>query len=95
MRFLEAGWTFTDPSTVKIGQNFVYKTESTGSVVRVPAGQGEFLYLMQIRKEWYDEDQIAKQQNIINIEQDLTKNIGRDGNSEGVYGSVKIGQQEK
>lgn len=52
-----AGWDFAPADAHKIGETMVYKSENVGSIIRVPAGRdGRYLYLMRIRKEWYDED---------------------------------------
>lgn len=81
MRFQNSGWELVYSSEVSVGESHVYKTENVGSIVRIPAGQGEFQYLMKIKKEWYDEDQANKQEEIDEIEESM----GRAG-KEGQYG---------
>ena len=85
-RFQAAGWQLVKSSEVKVGENTVYKTENLGSVVRVPAGNDEFLFLMKIHKDWYDEDQQAKLRAILDTE----KQYSGETQEEGMYGSVSI-----
>lgn len=86
LRFQQAGWEFVEGSSVDVGQNHVYKTENIGSIVRIPAGTNEFLYLMRIRKEWYEEDQRTKEKNILDAETQLSG----PAKDHGMYGSVSI-----
>ena len=88
MRFQNAGWEFADGSTHVAGANHIYKTDNVGSIVRIPAGQDEFLYLMRIHKDWYDEDQVSKETRILDTENQY-KNQGQEGH-DGMYGSVSI-----
>lgn len=87
MRFQAAGWTFVDSESVTVGSNHVWKTENVGSIVRIPAGNNEYLYLMRIRKEWYEEDQRAKERDLLDIETQYSGAPEEDG----LYGSVSIG----
>ena len=60
-----AGWDFAPADAHKVGETMVYKSENVGSIIRVPAGRdGRYLYLMRIKREWYDEDK-SKQTNRI------------------------------
>jgi len=92
LKFKNAGYVFVDEKDgLEVGQNHVYKSKNVGSLIRVPAGQGEFLYLMKQRKEFYTEDQAAKQDQILDTERQLSKNIGKNADVEsGSYGSVSI-----
>lgn len=87
MRFQAAGWTFVDSESVTVGSNHIWKTENVGSIVRVPAGNNEYLYLMRISREWYEEDQRAKERSLIDIENQYSG----EPQGEGMYGSVSIG----
>jgi len=84
--FLAKDWEFVLSKDVQVGENSVYKTEGLGSIVRIPAGQDEWLFLMRIRKEWYAEDQKAKSQDILDTE----NQYAGLGSEEGTYGSVSI-----
>lgn len=95
LKFLNGGWEFVlSDSGVEVGDDQVYKTENVGAIVRVPAGVGgetlEYLYLMRIKKEWYEEDQAAKQAEVQKTEDALRKDIGKTPNEDDVYGSVRI-----
>jgi hypothetical protein len=64
-------------------------TNDSSSIVRVPANKsGEYLYLMRIYKEWYDEIQAEKQDEVnsmdrqIHTQRDLP---GSDGRMERLY----------
>jgi len=92
-RFREAAYEFVDATIDAhgIGDSFVYESHDVGSLVRKPAGDGEYLYLMRIAKEFYDEDQTIKQLEIREQEEQITRE--RDPHSkgdDGQYGSVKI-----
>lgn len=79
------GWEFVKNNEVTVGDASVLKTENVGSIVRIPAGQGEYQYLMRIKKEYRDEDQAIKQKEIEEVE-DSIKKPGPEN-----YGSVSIG----
>ena len=88
-RFTQAGYELVQADTHKVGENFVYSsTRTEGSLLRVPADkEGNFLYLVRIKKEWYEEDQQAKQLKILSTEkQALEQYKNREG--EGVFGEI-------
>lgn len=91
MMFLQAAWEFvTSESGVSVGQNSVYKSDNVGSIVRQSAGNGEYLYLMRILKEYYEEDKIASQQRIDDLEDAMIRDTGKEPGSDDLYGSVNI-----
>lgn len=71
-RFIAAHWQFVHNHEVTVGDAYVYKTGNVGSIVRVPAGHGDYHYLMKISKELYDEDQKEKQGKIDVVEKSMT-----------------------
>ena len=87
-RFRNAWWELvhSDDGQHKVGQDMVYKTENVGSLIRVPAGSGKFYYLMRIPKEYYKEDQAAKQSDITDREKAITQTDSDNGQ----YGNIKI-----
>ena len=92
-RFRQAAYEFVDGTiaALGVGDNFVYETHDLGSLIRKPSGDGEFLYLMRISKEFYDEDQTVKQIDIKEREDNITR--VRDPHSsedDGQYGSISI-----
>lgn len=66
-RFKEGGYEFVEDATMQIGdQNIGNENRNLGSrVSRVvgtqPNGEPKLAYLMEIKKEFYDEDQLAKE----------------------------------
>lgn len=92
--FIRGGWTFTDPKAagITVGEENVHKSKKgTGSVVRYPAGEGEWLYLMEISKELWEEDRAADAARIDEGESSITGTKSSDDNELGQYGQVKIG----
>ena len=91
-KFLAAGYEFVkQDEDIKIGEHYVHRVEGVGSIIRVPAGEAtvdkvNWLFLMKIKKGWYDQDQKAKQLEIDEMEAQL-----REPKDElGQYGNVKI-----
>ena len=79
----ERGYEIVTQDT-PVGDNRVATPTKEGSPVQINVGQGKKAYLMRIKKEWYDEDQAAKQVEIDNIEQTIQGGEGGD------YGSIKV-----
>lgn len=87
-----AGYEFvTSDQGVTVGQGSVYKSENVGSLIRTPGGNGDFLYLMRIPKEFHDEDKIAKEKKINDIEDGMKRSTGKTVGADDLYGSVEIG----
>lgn len=86
-KFLRAGYEFvTKDQGIKVGESLVYKSDNNGSIIRSPGGNGQFLYLMRIPREWYEEDQRAKQ----NLVRENEKSINKASTDDGQYGDVKL-----
>lgn len=83
--FLEAGYELVKDQEVRVGDKRVDKTSAEGSISQISVGQGVKAYVMRIKKEWYDEDQLAKQRYINEVEA-ATKAKALDGN----YGNLEI-----
>ena len=92
LRFLQGGYDFvrSDEEGIEVGSNHVYKSEENGSLIAVKEGAG-FLYLMKIRRDWYEEDQAAKEQGIKQYEGHM-KRQRKAENDDGMYGKPDIGQ---
>lgn len=87
LRYELAGYSLCPADGLSIGEAMVYKSESEGSIVRVPNGKsGEYLYLMRISREWYDGDQDAKEENRVDVEKQVSRASGEDGQ----YGKTKL-----
>lgn len=96
LRFKRGGWEFVsaDPRDssggVIVGEENVYSSEQNGSIVRLPTGGANYSYLMRIKKEWYDEDQVAKQDKIDMVEDAIRRTGTSEGEDFGQYGNVAI-----
>lgn len=93
MRYQKGGYSLVSADEVIVGQPNVYKSEHFGSIVRLPSGNGNYSYLMKIKKEWYDEDQEAKEDNIRSLEESMSRKHTRSDEADddlGQYGSVRI-----
>ena len=73
---------------VKVGEKDVDSSKGTGSVVTKNVGAGTTAVLMRIKKEWYEEDQKAKQDEVNRSEEDMRRELNK--RDDGRYGSVKI-----
>ena len=84
-KFLQGGWEFvTDEGTV-VGEKTVDASRGVGTVVHRQVGGGVTAYLMVIDRELYEEDQLAKQDNVDEKEADLY----REMKSKNYYGDIK------
>lgn len=85
-----AGWDFVDAEKetgLTVGEHYVDRSDKNGSIIRRPANkQGEFLYLMTMPKDRWEEIQAAKQRNVDEIEEGLLYASPDDGQ----YGENKI-----
>lgn len=81
-RAQEAGYEFVE-SSEKLGDPRVAEASAIGSAVSKPVGGGVTGYLMRIPKEFYDEDQAAKEARIketeLAMQPDKAKNQYGDG----------------
>lgn len=75
-KFKKAGYVHVI-SGESMGDDDVMKPKKLGSKVTVPVGNGETGYLMKIPKEYYLEDQAAKEAEIKRLEQSM--NVKKKG----------------
>ena len=87
-KFLDAGYEIVTHAA-KVGDPRVGTPEPEGSPVKISLGQGEQGYLMRIPKEWYDEDQKRKQDDIEEREKLMVRQ-----HKEGHYGNIEITRQK-
>ncbi len=85
--FQEGGYELVDAKSVKVGDRRLNNASAEGSKAQVSVGGGQKAFVMRIPKDWYDEDQRAKQAHVDSIEhsmkQDaLSKNDLRSGKIE-------------
>ena len=81
----ERGYEF-ETNNVQVGDKRVATPKQEGSPVKMSVGGGIQAYLMKIKKEWYEEDQLAKNQIVNETEEAIRANPTQDGN----YGKVDI-----
>lgn len=83
-RFIEQGYELVPRDKAgKIGDKRVDNATSPGSS-EFSVGGGTKAVLMRIKKEWYEEDQAAKQQQVDDQEQTMKRPANAD------YGSIKL-----
>lgn len=82
--FQEAGYEVVTSGNETIGDSRVSVASQEGSVKSKPVGNGIRGVLMRIRKEYYEEDQLAKQRLISEREAGL-----RPDKADGQYGEIR------
>lgn len=88
-RFQEGGYELLQDEAVKVGDKRANQTSSEGSVKQLSVGGGKKAFVMRIRRDWYEEDQKAKQAQVDALEA-TTKKKALDGR----YGTLTIGEGE-
>jgi hypothetical protein len=73
----EGGYTFVPKEGITIGTDGIGNTD-LGSLVSRPAGSGDRLYLMKIRKSYYEENQREKQKELELIEKQIRNPQGNN-----------------
>ena len=86
-QFEDAGYSVVRDN-IEIGDPKAGKGNKVGSAVSKPVGGGTKGVLMEIKKEWYQEDQKAKQDVILEGERDMKRQLNSGAN--GTYGGVQI-----
>ena len=72
--FKEAGYELVDSDSVKVGDRRVNVASAEGSKAQVSVDrEGTKAFVMRIPKEWYEEDQKAKQSQVDELEQSIKK----------------------
>ena len=89
-RFQELGYEVVTDQKHKLGDRRVAATTPEGSTRTVSAGGGVTAVLMRQRKEWYDEDQKAKADDIDETERAMK---GEALAGEGRYGKIEVGRK--
>ena len=83
--FLDAGYRIVDQQT-QMGTDDVGQASQVGSVAHKPVGAGKNAVLMEIRDDWYTEDQHAKEERIKKTEQGILEDEQGVDQSSGLYG---------
>ncbi|HET8685079.1 MAG TPA: hypothetical protein VFM18_00275 [Methanosarcina sp.] len=81
--FQQNGWEIVPAKDVRIGDKRLENASATGSAAEISVGQGTKAVVMRIPKDWYEEDQRAKAENIDALEQTMKEDAQR-----GYYGKV-------
>lgn len=84
-RFQQAGYELVDVNEARLSSQRVGAGTPEGTKAAMPVGMGTTGYLMKIPKEWYEEDQRAKQAQI-----DMSEESIKKPNIDGAYGDIKI-----
>lgn len=87
-RFLDGGYELVSEDSVKVGDTRLSTPSAEGSVKQISVGGGKKGYVMRIRKEFYDEDQKAKQ-DFVDQQEATTKQKATSG----TYGALSIGKE--
>ena len=85
-RFMDGGWEVVNHDT-EVGGEAVDKGSRLGSAVTKSVGGITTAVLMRILKEWYDEDQVAKQEAVKALEATMQQKAEAD------YGSLRVTRQ--
>lgn len=85
----QAGYEIVEDDNLIVGDARVTDATQPGSAKKVISKDGTVSYLMRQKKEWYDEDQAAKQRHNDEIEEAMKKSA-----SEGMYGSIKTSRDK-
>lgn len=80
----EAGYEIVTDEDLVVGESRVSDPNQLGSSKRVISKDGTVQYLMRQKKEWYEEDQKAKQDRVDELEKSMKNEA-----SQGMYGSIK------
>ncbi len=83
--FMEAGYELVANDSVKVGDKRVNKASAEGSISQVSVGQGQKAIVVRIKKEWYEEDQAAKQ-----VQVDLLEASTKAKALDGTYGKLEL-----
>lgn len=84
-QFIDAGYEVVTQDKVEVGDKRVGKSTPEGTVKQMSVGGGRKGIVMRIPKEWYDEDQKAKQAHVAETERSATKEA-----TKGTYGDLKV-----
>jgi len=87
----EIGYEIVTDSTLKVGDKRVAVPTTEGSPTKVSVGGGKIAYVMRIRKEFYDEDQKAKQA----LADELETSTKREAREISDYGKLSISKDKE
>lgn len=85
LQFQEGGYEVVESEGTQVGDKRASKASALGSAQTFPVGKGTTGVLMRIKKEWYEEDQKAKQDRV-----DASEATIKQKALDGTYGSLNI-----
>ena len=85
----EMGYEIVTDKNVTVGDKRIANPTQEGSPVKVSVGQGIQAYVMRQKKEFFDEDQLAKAAK----NDELEATMKREAKDAGFYGNLKIGDK--
>lgn len=82
IKFRQGGWEFVTDKGLTVGEKTVESASATGSVISRLVGTKQnneplIAYLMVIDKDWYNEDQLRKQEDVDLAEEAIYENLNR------------------
>lgn len=87
--FEKAGWEYVTERGLTVGSPKVDGTKAAGNIVcKTGNSDGQMLYLMCIDQDFYDQDQLAKQNQVDQVEGELYESTQKTGH----YGSLDLGR---
>jgi len=87
--FKDAGYNVVDDPNITVGDPKIGQASSLGNVTNPHIGQGKRAVLMEIPKEFYNEDQADRQAKITKVENEMRRKPGQHY-ADGLSGSVSI-----
>lgn len=84
-QFKSAGYEVVSAKEVTVGDRRVNAASAEGSFAQVSVGSGTKAVVMRIKKEWYEEDQTRKQDDV-----DRTEASTKADALKGTYGKLEI-----
>jgi len=87
-QFEDAGYTIVHEE-VQVGDSKAGNETQVGSITNKAVGNGTRAVLMEIKEEWYQEDQKARQDRISVGENDMKRKLNE--RKAGHYGEFKVG----
>ena len=89
--FKQGGYEVAPDNGLMVGDARLATTNEHGSAVIAKGHDGQPLVLMRIKKEWYDEDQDAKSEEIEAMENSMKS--ANQNRADGKYGSFYMGDK--
>lgn len=86
-QFMQNDWEIVNKSDIEVGDKRVNKPTPEGTPVKISVGQGTRAYLMRKRKDWFQDDQKAKQAEVDTSELEMKP--------DGAYGHLNLDKNKK